>query len=95
MGNKSRSAELKTDVGRRLRVTRLALGMAQNEFAARAGIAANTYSMYESGDQLITVENALAMCEAHGLTMDWLYRGIPGDLPHKLATAVIALLDVQ
>lgn len=95
MSRKQATESLKLEVGRRLRVTRLALGMQQNEFAKRADIAANTYSMYESGDRLLTVESALALCSAHSLTMDWLFRGIPGDLPHKLGNAVIALMDVQ
>lgn len=95
MGKRVSKDQLKAEVGRRLRITRLALGLQQNEFAAKAEIAPNTYSMYESGDRLLTVESALALCDEHNLTMDWLFRGMPGDLPHKLATAVIALLDVQ
>lgn len=95
MSRKPSTVGLKQEVGRRLRITRMALGMQQNDFAKRADIAANTYSMYESGDRLLTVESALALCSAHSLTMDWLFRGIPGDLPHKLGNAVIALMDVQ
>ena len=69
----------------------MALGLPQNTFAGAAGIAANTFSMYESGDRLLSVEAALALCKAH---MDWLYRGDADGLPHKLAKAVLAIMEI-
>jgi transcriptional regulator with XRE-family HTH domain len=78
-------------VGKRLRVTRLALQLGQREFAARAGIASNTYNQYEQGTRLIPPGKATALCEEYNLTLDWIYRGEPGNLPYKLAAAIKAL----
>ena len=78
-------------VGRRLRLTRDALRLTQKEFASRADIETNTYGQWETGERLISPARAIELCMAHGLTLDWIYRGEPGDLPHKLATAVAAL----
>lgn len=82
-------------VGRRLRLTREALRLTQAEFAGRAGIAGNTYGQYETGARLISPKRAIELCEAHGLTLDWIYRGEPGDLPYKLASAIKALRDLN
>ncbi len=84
----------KIGVGRRLRLTRRALQMPQGEFAARGGIAANTYNQFEHGARLISPGKATALCEAYNLTLDWIYRGDPSGLPYKLATAIKALADV-
>jgi transcriptional regulator with XRE-family HTH domain len=82
-------------VGRRLRLTREALRLTQREFAERAGIATNTYGQYEVGTRLISPKRAIELCETHSLTLDWIYRGDPGDLPYKLAAAIRALADLD
>lgn len=84
----------KIGVGRRLRLTRLALQMPRGEFAARAGIAANTYNQFEHGARLISPGKATALCEEYNLTLDWIYRGDPSGLPYRLAAAVKALTEV-
>ncbi|MEZ5852571.1 MAG: helix-turn-helix transcriptional regulator [Hyphomicrobiaceae bacterium] len=84
-----------TPVGRRLRLTRQAMRLTQREFASRAGIATNTYGQYESGARLISPARAIELCEAHGLSLDWIYRGQSGDLQYKLATAIRALSDLS
>lgn len=82
-------------VGRRLRLTREALRLTQREFASRAGIATNTYGQYETGARLISPSRAIDLCNTYGLTMDWIYRGEPGDLPYRLAAAIKALSDLE
>jgi len=82
-------------VGRRLRITREALRLTQREFAARAAIATNTYGQYETGARLISPGRAVDLCNAHQLTLDWIYRGEAGDLPYKLAAAIKALSDLD
>lgn len=82
-------------VGRRLRLTREALRFTQKEFAARAAIEANTYGQYETGARLISPARAIALCDKHGLTLDWIYRGEPGNLPYNLAEAVRALTELR
>lgn len=47
-------------------------------------IGANTYSQYESGISRPTVENALRLVDAYGLSLDWIYRGEPGELKSSL-----------
>lgn len=82
-------------VGRRLRRTRQALGLAQNEFAERAGIAPPAYNQYEHGKRLISPGLAARLCEHYNLTLDWIYVGDPSNLPYKLAAAVRALDTLQ
>ncbi len=83
------------EVGQRLRLTREALRLGQAEFAARAGMAANTYNQFEHGVRLISPPKAAVLCDVYSLTLDWLYRGDPGNLPYKLAAAIKALDDVS
>lgn len=78
-------------VGQRLKLTRIALRLTQREFAERASIATNTYGQYEQGARLISPKKAVDLCDAHNLTLDWIYRGEPGNLPYKLADAIKAL----
>lgn len=87
--------DLMDAVGDRLRLSRQALGLSQVEFSQRAGIAANTYNQYERGKKLPSINNAVAICDAHGLTLDWLFRDDPGNLPYKLASAIQALKDAR
>jgi len=78
-------------VGERLRITREALGLAQSEFAERCGLARNTYNQYEQGKNIPRIENGIAICEAFGLSLDWIYRGDPSSLPYKTADAIKAI----
>ncbi len=78
-------------IGERLLLTRQALGLAQKDFADRAGLAANTYNQYESGRNIPALDRAHALCDAYGLTMDWIYRGDPSGLRYELAAAIKAL----
>ena len=82
-------------VGRRLRLTREALRLTQREIASRAGMATNTYGQYETGTRLISPKRAIDLCDQFGLTLDWIYRGNPGDLPYKLASAIKAMADLD
>lgn len=81
------TGDLARDVARRLRRTRLALRIAeQQEFGKRAGLTQSAYHHFESGDRCLTLRAALRMCETYGLTLDWLYRGDPSGLPYRLAS---------
>lgn len=71
-------------VGDRLRLTREALELSQADVCRRCEIGANTYSQYESGISRPTVENALRLVDAYGLSLDWIYRGEPGELKSSL-----------
>jgi len=87
------SGDLKLDVGRRLRRTRLSLGLDQQEFGTRAGLSQPQYNQFENGKRILTLSSALRLCDEYGLTLDWLYRGDPSGLPYRLATAIRDLRD--
>jgi len=82
-------------VGKRLRLTREALRLGQREFAARIGLAPNTYNQYEHGTRLIPPGRATQLCDEYHLTLDWIYRGDPGNLPYKLAAAIKAMQELN
>lgn len=71
-------------IAERLRITRAALGMRQNAFAGAAGIAPNTYNQWERGIGRPDIDYAQALCDAHGLSLDWIYNGDASNLPGVL-----------
>lgn len=82
-------------IGERLVMLRQVLGLAQYELADRAKIAPNTYNQYENGTRRPSIENAIALCEAFDLTLDWIYRGDPSGLRYQLADALKALKSAR
>lgn len=80
-------------VAERLKLTREALGMHQNDFAEGAGIEPNTYNQYERGKRLLAIGAGVALCLRYQLTLDWLYLGDHGNLPYKLGQMVTVLRD--
>lgn len=82
-------------VGKRLLLTREALRMTQREFAAAAGMKESAYGQYETGARTLLPERAVALCNAHKLTLEWIYLGEVGTLPYKLGAAIRALTDLS
>jgi transcriptional regulator with XRE-family HTH domain len=79
------------NVGKRLTLTRLALGFpSQKEFYVATRLGASAYSMWESGDAFPRVEHMMLLCQEFGLTLDWIYRGDLSGLPYSLATKIRA-----
>ena len=72
-------------IAHRLMMTRLAYKLNQKQFCERAGIKTNTYNQYEKAKQRISLDFAIQLCEAYGLTLDWIYRGDPSGLKLQLA----------
>lgn len=85
MSHTERSAEA---VGQRLTLTRQALGLAQNEFAKRAGISPSRFNHYETGRHLPSLDAAQSLCDAHDLTLDWIFRGDASGLRYSLVEAM-------
>jgi transcriptional regulator with XRE-family HTH domain len=79
-----------SSVARRLALTRELLGLPEKEFAEWAGVALSRYHLWETGRIPISLSSAIALCAAHGLTLDWLYRGKITGLPLWLALEVEA-----
>ena len=65
----------KAAIGRRLKLTRQALGLKQNKLCRLAKINAQSYNQYEKGKKQPRLDTALTLCEAFGMTLDWIYRG--------------------
>lgn len=82
-------------IGHRLEVTRQALGLQQNEFCARAKIAPNTYNQYEKGKKRPNIDNAIRLCEAYQLTLDWIFRGDPSGLRYETADVIKAIRNLR
>jgi transcriptional regulator with XRE-family HTH domain len=85
-------------IGKRLELARIAFGQAnaQGKFATAAGIRANTYSMWEIGENFPGLENSMKLCERHaGLTLDWIYFGRVEGMPLWLANAISALMQAE
>ena len=59
----------------RLLRTRLALGLNQTALCARADLAKNTYNQWECGRGRPGLDYAIRLCDAFGLTLDWIYFG--------------------
>jgi DNA-binding XRE family transcriptional regulator len=62
-------------VGERIRVTRISIGVTQRAFAFPLGQTRESVTMYESGTRHPHWEVAVQMCDAWGLTLDWIFRG--------------------
>jgi transcriptional regulator with XRE-family HTH domain len=72
-------------IGDRLEALREAFNVTQTEFAARAGIAQNTYNQYAKGKNLPRLDFAEKICDEYGVTLDWIYRGEQSGLPVHIA----------
>lgn len=64
------------DIGHRLVAVRKAFsGLTQRAWADKHGFAPTQYNNWEKGARRIPVEAAERLCEAYGLTLDFIYRG--------------------
>lgn len=64
------------EIGQRLAAIRAAFGgLSQKAFAGRHNFAVTQYNNWETGARRIPVEAAEKLCEAYGLTLDFVYRG--------------------
>ena len=70
-------------IAERLIAARRAIGLEQTDFARGARIAQNTYNQYETGKRRPSLDNAIRLCKAYNLTLDWIYLDIPSGLSHK------------
>jgi transcriptional regulator with XRE-family HTH domain len=63
------------EIGKRLKLVREALKMSQTALCRLADITPQAWNNAETGDNLLTVPNAVKLCRVTGVTMDWIYRG--------------------
>jgi transcriptional regulator with XRE-family HTH domain len=72
-------------ISRRLRELREVMGHSQSTMARLAGISVQAWHNYEKGIRRISLDEALKLCDATSVTLDWIYRGQGiGLLPHAL-----------
>jgi len=63
-------------VSDRLRRTREAFNLNQAQWSRLVGIEPQAWSNYEQGIRRISIDQALKVCAATGITTDWIYRGL-------------------
>jgi len=78
-------AKLREEVGERIVLIRMALGLTQAEWARRIDIPKPVLSQQENGLYLPSIQYALRMDEVSGCTLDFLYKGKMNGVPTDLA----------
>ena len=84
------------EIGRRLELTRRALGLTQVMMGRLMGVVSNgqAWGNYESGKRRISVDHALALSQNLGLPLDWIYQGRVVNLPPELRDKIEHLMAV-
>jgi transcriptional regulator with XRE-family HTH domain len=75
-------------VAERLRITRKALNLTQAELSRLTGISTSAWNNAETGDARIGIDNAINLCDATGVTLDWIFRGVRSGLPLSINQAI-------
>jgi len=77
-------AESLKSLSARLKMTREALDLSAADLCRQIKCKPNRWSQYEGGERRITLEVANALCDTFGVSLDWIYRANPAQLPHAL-----------
>ena len=74
------------EIGRRLELTRRALGLTQVMMGKLVGTtsAGQAWGNYEAGNRRISIDHALALSRTLGVSLDWVYQGQMVNLPPEL-----------
>jgi len=75
-------------VAESLRLTREALDLTQAALCRITGISVQAWNNAETSDARIGVDNAIMLCQATGLTLDWIFRGIRAGLSGEFIEAI-------
>ncbi len=85
-----RNEHWKQEVGRRLALWRdVVRGQNQVDFAVEIGLPQPRLSNWETGLRLVDLAIACDLADRFGLTLDYLYRGQTGTLPHDQAQRLL------
>lgn len=93
MTQKQENLDIQRAIGLRLRATREALGLTQEQLGAVLGISRTALNNWERG---IRMADPLAMgrlADRYGATTDWIYRGQMAGMAHSLAIKIEPLLS--
>ena len=75
-------------ISARLKLTRLATGMNQTEFAKKVEISLQTWNNYERDISRISLDEALKVCRGLKVGLDWIYQGDESLLPAYLLDGI-------
>ena len=82
----------RTEIGRRLLITRLALGYAiQADFAEAIGVEPQTYNEWETGTRGRSLSRrgiGFIVAKFPAISVEWLMEGCPDRLPHGLVKKI-------
>ena len=85
--------DIYADAAPRLKMTRNALGLTQENMAEIIGVTQPAYGQWERGLRKIDMRLLIKLCDRYGLTLDWFYRGQLRYVEHELATKIELLMD--
>lgn len=78
-----------SEMADRLRRTREAFGLKQAAWCRLVGIEPQAWNNYERGIRRISIDEAIKVCQATGVSMDWIYRGLmSAGLPMQIQVAL-------
>lgn len=80
---KPRSRDIQAEVGRNLLLARLELDKNRTRFAGRYDVHHALWAKWEKGENYPDPAVMVRLCEDHGLTMDYLYRGRLEHMPNE------------
>lgn len=83
------------EIGKRIKVGRIALGLNQKQFSDRANLSNSQVSNWESGLHRPSLDNCILLRETFGLSIDFIIFGNLDALPHKIARAIESNPDVS
>jgi transcriptional regulator with XRE-family HTH domain len=76
------------EIAARIRWHRAVENLNQTEYAEKAGIRRSQLSNWETGQQRVSVDGAIALRRTYGLSLDFIYEGIDDTLPMTLRQAL-------
>lgn len=82
---RTRPSDYLQQVGRRVRMTRLALDKSPADMCLEMKVSRQAWSQWENGKRLFDILVAVRLKQRYGVPLDWLYAGDPAGLPPRLA----------
>lgn len=83
----------RSEIGRRLKATRQALGLRARDIHRATGIGESTWSQYENGRRFPDLLQMLPFADRFGVPLDWIYRGILTAVPFELAQGILEQMN--
>lgn len=77
----------KQSIAHRLEAIRESYDLPKRDFALTIGLDPSSYSKVLTGTKVLKAEYALNACQSFNVTMDYIYRGVEADVPHRVIQA--------